>query len=384
MIIHNTYIARLIALFLSEKITEDELQELNSWRLESTDNETLFQRIVKEENIADYFQEYNHVNTVSGWTKFQAKQKVQKHIAWRKKLLTYASILILPISILSFYLFSNNNQENRSELVLYAEEIQPGQTKAILTPAYSNSVIKLTDSEPLNLKTDPELVEECIVREPSREALVNSEMNIIEVPRGGEYKFTLADGTVVFLNSMSKLTFPTEFNDGERKVILEGEAFFDVTASKSPFIVSTQGVDVTVLGTTFNISAYANEAYEATLLTGKIQLHTSSSRVSLKPLQKASIELGAKKIGVEDVDPLSLSEWHKGKIVFKNQSLEYIMKKLARWYDFDVIYENTNVKHLRFSCAVDKYEDITPFIKLLESTGRVKSNIENSRRIYLK
>lgn len=384
MIIQHTHIARLIALFLSEEISEDEQQELNSWRLESQDNEMLFQRIVNEENISKYFHEYNIINTANAWSKFEAKQKIRKQITWKKKMLMYASILILPISILSFYLISNNLQNTVPEVIFYAQEIKPGQTKALLTPAYSKNTIKLTDSEALNLEMDNQLTEESINGSKNDQKYVNHEMNVIEVPRGGEYTFTLADGTVVFLNSMSKLTFPTKFNGEERKVFLEGEAFFDVSTSTNPFIVAAQGIDITVLGTTFNISAYAGEGYEATLLTGKIALNTPTSSLILAPLQKASIAIDSSEIEVENIDPLSVSEWYKGRIVFKNQPLEYIMKKLSRWYDFNVIYENSRVGKLRFSCAVDKYEDITPFIKLLESTGRVKSNIENSRTIYLK
>ena len=209
------------------------------------------------------------------------------------------------------------------------------------------------------------------------------QMNSIETPRGGEYALTLSDGTKVFLNSMSTLVFPSEFSGEERRVELYGEAYFEVSKSSAPFIVTTSRADIQVLGTSFNVYNYEGEAYEAALVSGSIAISTSQEKMILNPSQRATIHKADAPMVIDEIDALSISEWHKGKIVFKDQSLEYMMNRLARWYDFSVEYKSSALKNLRFSCSVDKYEDIAQFLQVLESTDKLKAEI-NGKTIYLK
>ena len=203
--------------------------------------------------------------------------------------------------------------------------------------------------------------------------------NKVEIPRGGEYALVLSDGTKVHLNSMSSLRFPVAFTTGKREVELQGEAYFEVSKTGQPFIVNANGMQVEVLGTTFNISAYPDEEYQTTLVNGSVKVSAEKGEsLILKPSQQATIALGSNSIQVRTVDTSFYTSWVKGKINFKDQRLEDIMKTLSRWYDMNVVYENEKLKNIRFGCNLNRYEEITPFVKLLEKTEEVHVKIEGN------
>ena len=203
--------------------------------------------------------------------------------------------------------------------------------------------------------------------------------NKVETPHGGEYALLLSDGTKVHLNAMSSLRFPVTFDKGVREVKLQGEAFFEVSKTGQPFIVNINGMQVEVLGTTFNISAYPHEEYQTTLVNGSVKINTESgeSRI-LKPSQQASFTPGNNSIQVRTVDTEFYTSWVKGKIHFKDQRLEDIMKTLSRWYDMKVIYADEKTKNIRFGCNVNRYAEITPFVQLLEQTEKVHVKIKDN------
>lgn len=140
----------------------------------------------------------------------------------------------------------------------------------------------------------------------------------METPRGGEYALLLSDGTKVHLNAMTSLRFPVTFDNGPRKVELEGEAYFEVCKTGQPFIVCTQGMQVEVLGTTFNISAYPQEEYQTTLVNGSVKVNTETGESCiLKPSQQATISLGNSSIQIRMVDAGFYTSWIKGKFISK-------------------------------------------------------------------
>lgn len=138
-------------------------------------------------------------------------------------------------------------------------------------------------------------------------------------------------------------------------------------------------MQVEVLGTTFNISAYPHEEYQTTLVNGSVKINTESgeSRI-LKPSQQASFTPGNNSIQVRTVDTEFYTSWVKGKIHFKDQRLEDIMKTLSRWYDMKVIYADEKTKNIRFGCNVNRYAEITPFVQLLEQTEKVHVKIKDN------
>jgi len=379
MINHYFDIARLIARYLSGEIGEEEQAELVRWRNESPENERLFQEICKEENIKQNVRKRQTFHVEDGWEGVQ--RKIQRHRFRHRvwNICKYAAILILPIAIATVAMYENGNDSQSLSHV--TEQITPGSKKAVLIldngeaiDLKSTSGVELKEKDGTIIQVDSTALNYQQTPDRSSDRLAYNKVN---VPRGGEYQLTLSDGSKVHLNSMSSIRFPVQFAQNSRLVELEGEAYFEVSKTGQPFIVQTKGMKIEVLGTTFNVSAYANEEYQTTLVIGsvKVQTEDGNNRI-LKPSEQACITPGSNQINVRNVDTAFYTSWIHGKINFKDQRLEDIMKTLSRWYDMDVIYENEAVKDLRFGCYINRYNEITPLVKLLEHTGRITINVE--------
>lgn len=379
MINQHFYIARLIARYLSDEIGEEEQAELTRWRDESPENERLFQEICKEENIKQNMQKRQTFHAEDGWEGVQ--RKIQRH-RFRHRILNickYAAIFIFPVAIATVAIYKSGNEPQPLSQV--EEQIVPGGKKAVLIldngeaiDLKSTSGVELKEKDGTVIQVDSTVLN--YQQAPAR-TFEKLAYNKVNVPRGGEYQLMLSDGSKVQLNSMSSIRFPVQFAQDCRLVELEGEAYFEVSKTGQPFIVQTKGMKIEVLGTTFNISAYANEEYQTTLVSGsvKVQTENGSNRI-LKPSEQACITPGSNQINVRNVDTAFYTSWIHGKINFKDQRLDDIMKTLARWYDMDVVYENEATKELRFGCYVNRYNEITPLVKLLEQTGRVTVTVE--------
>lgn len=379
MINQHFYIARLIARYLSDEIGEEEQAELTRWRDESPENERLFQEICKEENIKQNMQKRQTFHAEDGWEGVQ--RKIQRH-RFRHRILNickYAAIFIFPVAIATVAIYKSGNEPQPLSQV--EEQIVPGGKKAVLILDNGEAIdLKSTSGVELKEKDGTVIqVDSTVLNYQQAPARTSEKLayNKVNVPRGGEYQLMLSDGSKVQLNSMSSIRFPVQFAQDCRLVELEGEAYFEVSKTGQPFIVQTKGMKIEVLGTTFNISAYPNEEYQTTLVSGsvKVQTENGSNRI-LKPSEQACITPGSNQINVRNVDTAFYTSWIHGKINFKDQRLDDIMKTLARWYDMDVVYENEATKELRFGCYVNRYNEITPLVKLLEQTGRVTVTVE--------
>ena len=379
MINQHFYIARLIARYLSDEIEEEEQAELTRWRNESSENERLFREICKEENIKQNMQKRQTFHAEDGWEGVQ--RKIQRH-RFRHRILNickYAAIFIFPVVVATVAIYKSGNEPQPLSQV--EEQIVPGGKKAVLILDNGEAIdLKSTSGVELKEKDGTVIqVDSTVLNYQQAPARTSEKLayNKVNVPRGGEYQLTLSDGSKVQLNSMSSIRFPVQFAQDCRLVELEGEAYFEVSKTGQPFIVQTKGMKIEVLGTSFNISAYANEEYQTTLVSGsvKVQTENGSNRI-LKPSEQACITPGSNQINVRNVDTAFYTSWIHGKINFKDQRLDDIMKTLARWYDMDVVYENEATKELRFGCYVNRYNEITPLVKLLEQTGRVTVTVE--------
>ena len=184
---------------------------------------------------------------------------------------------------------------------------------------------------------------------------------------------------------MSSVRFPARFAKDVRMVELEGEAYFEVSRTGQPFMVKTKGMTVEVLGTSFNISAYEDEDCRTTLVSGSVRVRTEKGEaIVLKPSEQATVTRHGDGIEVRNVDTSFYTSWINGKINFRDQRLEDIMKTLGRWYDMDVIYTDKAAKDMRFGCYVNRYDNITPLVELLEQTGRVSVDVKGKTvRIFI-
>ncbi|MEJ2882959.1 FecR family protein [Pedobacter sp. GR22-6] len=199
--------------------------------------------------------------------------------------------------------------------------------------------------------------------------------------KGQTYEFTLPDGTHIFLNADSKITFPSQFSGKERKILLEGEAYFVVKHDeKQPFRVASVGLDgkqqiVEDIGTEFNINAYRDEAsIKTTLVEGSARVNETM----LSPNQQATNRGGA--IKLSQVNAADVAAWKNNKFIFDNDDIRYIMRQVSRWYNVEVIYKE--VPNTKFGGTVSRFDNISSVLGILEAAGGVTFKLEG-RRVYV-
>ncbi|CAL1517930.1 FecR domain-containing protein [Chitinophaga sp. MM2321] len=211
----------------------------------------------------------------------------------------------------------------------------------------------------------------------SREILYNT----MSTPRGGQYKLILPDGTQVWLNASSSVTYPTAFAGKERKVDVVGEAYFEVVQNaEMPFKVTANGVAVNVLGTHFNVNAYGDEATtKITLLEGAVRITKGTATTLLKPGQQAQVSRSNEIKFNDGVEVEEAVAWKNGLFWFNGVDLPGIMRQLSRWYDIDVAYEG-EIPHRHFSGHVFRHLNLSEVLKILE-LSHVHFRIEGKKLI---
>lgn len=197
--------------------------------------------------------------------------------------------------------------------------------------------------------------------------------NTLATPRGGQFRVTLPDGSRVWLNAASSIRYPTVFTGRERKVELTGEAYFEVESNSSmPFKVALQGGgEVLVLGTHFNINAYADEELQkTTLLEGAVSIAAGGQHKTLRPGQQAQMEPGnaAAGITVRETDVEAVVAWKNGYFQFNQADIRAVMRQIARWYDVEISYEG-RVRDRKFWGDISRDAGIADVLKVLETSG---------------
>jgi ferric-dicitrate binding protein FerR (iron transport regulator) len=194
--------------------------------------------------------------------------------------------------------------------------------------------------------------------------------NTISTPKGGQYRLILPDGSKVWLNAASSLTYPSAFTGGTRAVSLTGEGYFDIAPNKNqPFVVKAGAVDVRVLGTHFDVMAYYDEDHLCTtLLDGKVQVMQGTSFKSLIPGQEALVRAGDPSITVEDADVERAVAWTTGFFEFQNSDIKTIMREIARWYDIEVEYSGVDNAG-KYGGRISRNQDLSQVLGFLEGNG---------------
>lgn len=258
------------------------------------------------------------------------------------------------------------------------EEIVPGSGKAVLTLANGAQidVLRMEEGRDGKVLIDVKGQE---VEEPDESGAADETVwHTLTVPAGGEFFYELSDSTKVWLNSASELRFPVHFaGQGTREVYLKGEAFFDVTKTNGtvPFVVKLSGGDIKVYGTRFLVKNYAGEPLSAVLTRGCIGFTSSQGRdVLLSPSDR--LEVSGENMRIEQVDTTLYMSWINQMFVFEGQPLEEIMKTLSRWYDMDFTFQSEDLKHIRFSGRLNRYQDIRVLLRTYEQTAGIRFDIQ--------
>lgn len=298
-----------------------------------------------------------------------------------------AAAAILVIALVSIWVYLDHKNVATPQIV--ANDIKPGKNKAVLTLADGRK-INLTDAGNdtvaneagilITKNTEGQLVYRVVGNTSNQKTL---QYNTIEAPSGGKWQVILPDGSKVFLNALSSLKYPLSFSKKERKVELNGEAYFEVFHNeKSPFKVWTKGQTVEVLGTHFNISAYADDKLvKTTLLTGSVKVAAGNNALILKPGEQSQAKSDHISL-VQNVDLEDVMAWKNGYFKF-NENLESIMVKVSRWYDVDISYEIKPDPEFKYKGEISRDRNLSELLSMLEFTGNAHFKIEG-RRVIIK
>lgn len=309
-------------------------------------------------------------------------EKKKSRVGFKPSWWAAAAILLISVSV--GILFFNNMFSNQQPLANLP--IKPGADKAVLIladgteiqlDAVKSGVVSTEGKTKIRKTEDGTLVYEVPTDIKGNNSLAR---NTIVIPRGGKYQVKLPDGTWVWLNSESRLVFPATFSGKERLVELKGEAYFEVVKKAQPFKVETNGMNVEVLGTHFNVSAYGDAfPVMTTLLEGSVRLSDNlNSMVILKPGEQGMTM--ANGIKVSKVKVQEVIAWKNGYFMFRDQSIHDIMTQIQRWYDVEIEYRG-KVNANRFGGIYSKNKELSELLNSLELTGLVHFKIEGRRII---
>ena len=310
------------------------------------------------------------------------------------KYITVAAASILILSSITVYYLYPRHSTSTNNLKESIARISPGSNKAVLILSNGKQIDlegavkgELADQFGVDIiKTKDGSITYQNANETTTDKLAK---NTISTPKGGQYQLVLPDGTHVWLNAASSLTFPVRFNKNLREVKLQGEAYFEVSKrNNQQFTVVTNHQTVEVLGTHFNINDYSDEPVsKVTLLEGSVQVTDNAylHKAVLKPGQQAAVKWRnrAQPIIVSNIDTEESVAWKNGYFQFEDEPLESVLRKISRWYNVDIKYEKDSYDKISFSGTLSKYSDVKNILRKIEYTGAVKFNIEG-RTIMVK
>jgi len=405
---------RLFRKYLASECSEEEVNRLLP-HLRSEEKKYLFQEVIEEnltENPGEGFASQPHIRAVLD----DARKKIALRIGetegfnepvvrslWPRIISVAAAVILCICAAAFFYTYSPQKGNAISKTI--PADIAPGGNKAVLTLA-DGSKISLTDATNGTLakqsgisvtKTADGQITYIIAADqatsdgiaPTPEAA----MNTISTPKGGRYNVVLPDGSRIWLNAASSVRYPVKFNAAERRVVLSGEAYFEVNPARAltsgqkriPFIVETGDQEVEVLGTHFNINGYTDEPLmKTTLLEGKVRVRKNSTTGTiLSPGQQAQALPGQNSIRVVTADIKAEMAWKHNQFFFEDEPIETIMRQISRWYDVDIVYKD-NLKGKTVWGSVTRFSNISKVLNILELTGNVHFKIEGRQVIVMK
>lgn len=397
---NNYRLNTLIAKFLEKGLTPVEREELSVLVNTSSDEEL-------DTILGDIFKKYEPGNDITAerseqmlqfilsstngnaYTEMPEKEIRRFLIAPAKWVRYAAAVIAITGSVLAAYLLQKPVTEKT--VLQLTNDALPGKSGAILTLADGSTISldSIANGEvTLQGKTAVLVKDGRLVYKGSDTTTVNAGYNKLHTPAGRTYQLTLADGTKVWLNASSSISYPLVFTGNTREVVVEGETYFEVASKKDqPFHVKLakpdaagKQMDVEVLGTHFNINGYDNEpAITTTLLEGKIKLGYNKETVNLSPGQQAKL---ADKLSVQNgVNLNEVIAWKDGFFQFNNADIQTVMRQLERWYGLEAVYEG-KISSDRFGGRISKDANASEVLRVLEQT-QVHFRIEGKKLVVM-
>ena len=382
-------LARIIAASLKGNANDEEQRTLREWLSVSTRNKKIYDEFKDGKRLEQKIVESQQINWKNDYQHFITKRQRTRRNRRMKTIIRYAAILTLPIVAAGIFLLQKND---RQTIVSISEVIKPGEHKAVLITG-GGERITLSDSTLSPIQEQNGMIVNVtnnkvsyILPEDSLCTQGSPIFNTLQIPRGGEYFLTLADGTEVWLNAETEIRYPVQFTGDKRGVYLDGEAYFTVAPDKNkPFTVVSTHASVSVLGTQFNFRAYPDERdVQTTLVSGSVIMQSEKykQQIKLVPGEQGVLEKNSAKLMKQEVNTYLYTAWKDGRFAFRDARLEDLFNILARLYDLSVFYQSPEAKDIRFTGDLNKTDDFKSILKIIEQNERVIFTV-NQRTVFI-
>lgn len=367
--------------WLRGECTDSETEELRKWAAASEANRRMLDDLQRIHAAAPYLRGLGRFRKADALSRVKPVARKPRRTLMR--MMRYAAVAVVAVTC---GWFGYRALAPHGEALQY--EFTPGEKKAILSFSDGSSVTigesgERTFSDPVTGRTVTLAEDDLLDYSDSGDGQTTPATHRITIPRGGEFKLRLPDGSQVWLNSGTTLEYPTAFGEGNREVALSGEAFFEVESdAASPFRVTMGQTVIEVTGTSFNASCYPEDKiFDAVLESGRISFRADGRTVEVEPGQRALYDPAKGGISVENVDLKYYSAWRDGTFYFYDTPLTEIMAKLGRWYDVEFVYDPAAIEGLRFSGVAYRDRPLDDMIEVLESIQVVRFDRKEGRRV---
>lgn len=352
------------------------LDSLFGKNAEDVDKEDDDRQLLKD--YVSHIEQSKELNLDKEWLKFSYRRH-------SRSMLYAASVAV--ILILAILIISNPGNEFLDQNLLTEQEV--------IMPVDGVVTLKLAGGKVVSLDsvmTDIELVPGIEVNQTEQEIKYNKQNNQVEdipyemeeynelyIPKGKSYSLILSDGTKVWLNAESSIRYPVQFGSNERRVVIDGEAFFDVTHDTGkPFIVQTNDYNVKVLGTKFNVNAYKDEKVTATtLVSGLVSVSKEGANdLLVNPGEQISFNRSDGSIGKKEVDVELFTSWVNNKLKLESMRVEDIFRILGRRYDIDVFFSDEGAKDVEFTGKIPLNDNLNVILDQISIISNIEFQIE--------
>jgi ferric-dicitrate binding protein FerR (iron transport regulator) len=376
----------LMAGMLNGELNKDEQEELQQWLEESREHREIFANMQEIHAVAKETRPAFSTDVERALRAAKRGKRIERTRRW-KVLSRYAAVALLALGA-GWWVYPGEEKRGDDDRSFEVVAV-PGRARAILRQGDGTGVTLDDLSRDTLLSSRGGVTvavkEGGLVYSTSAVESADAEMNEVIVPRGGEFQLVLPDGTVARLNAETRVLFPRRFAADERRVLLSGEAYFEVTRDEArPFIVEAPGMEVRVLGTRFNVSAYPlDEARHATLAGGRVEVSVpGQSPVTLLPGEQLYLRGG--QVEKREVNAETYLSWMNGHFVFRDAGLDEIARQLSRWYDAEIVFADETLKEIRFTGGIVRSDPVETLIRAIEATSQARFRVEGKQLVIYK
>ena len=359
---------------LSKELDVGSQHVLDSWLAQNEQNKALFNKICSDNTIREKIYNYKNSDAEQAFNDFlkARKQRSNRRIYYR--FLTGAAVIAICFGFWALIRIQEQETQN----------LQVTETEQQLSDMPANKpVLTLGDGTRMNVWGDNLYFKETekgqkimlgdSLLSQKEDSITADSYNTLEVPLRCDFNFTMSDGTRVWINAASTLKYPAKFAADSRTVYASGEIYLEVAKDAGrPFYVVVDGITVKVLGTSFNIRAYADENdTKVTLLEGKIAAQINDKEYTLTPGKQLKRDKTFGETSVRTVDPAEIVSWTRGYYIFKKARLQEVVNTLKNWYGVNIML-SSGASDIIYTGVVNKEEKLEVFLRRLEEVSNVK------------